>query len=80
MGEPWTDLTTAFSLRPGRGTVWVAEGAAELASLRGSHEEVVAWPLPQPAARRLTPVLQVDGNFNWADLKPTSQPPEAADR
>jgi len=42
MGEPWTDLTTAFSPRPGRGTVWVAEGAAELALGTLSGEKLVS--------------------------------------
>ena len=89
LGEPWADLTFAVPPGPGIGTVWVlspeghgwwgavwvAEGAAELASLRGSHEEVVAWALAQPAVRWLTSVRQADGNINWGDLKPAAQPP-----
>ena len=94
MGEPWADLTTAVPPRPGTGTVWVlspeghgwwgavwvADGAVELGSLRGSHEQVVAWALAQPAVRWLTPVRQADGNIDWGDLKPASQPPEPDDR
>jgi hypothetical protein len=84
MDEPWVDLTRISPPGLGTGTVWVippvgngpwgaawvAEGAAKLASLRGTQEAVVAWALAQPAVRWLTPVLQPDGNFDWGDLKP----------
>ena len=94
MGEPWVDLTVAVPPDPGTGTVWVhspesqgwwgavwkAGGGAELASLRGSHEDVVAWALAQPAVRWLGLTLQADVNSHWADLKAGMQPPEPDDR
>ena len=78
MDEPWVDLTRLSPPGLGTGTVWVippkgngpwgaawvADGAAKLACMRGSQEEVVAWALAQPAVRWLIR----HGDEDWAEL------------